>query len=362
MGFGNSPIATTAFGAVRYLGNGSLDTTFGTNGSVQTAFTNFINQPNSLAIQPDGKIVVAGTASSADGTVSEFAVARFNTNGTLDTTFGTGGKVTTNFVGVMQGGVSNPANAVLIQPDGKILVGGGASQCGKCIHKTALARYHTDGSLDATFGNGGMVDVTAIGDATTLALDAAGDIFALARNAIVEFTPGGMLQSSVAPAAVTVSSHGFFGINAFQPDGRYLVAEFVSGVGRHDIETQVVRFIQTGATDPSFNSPAFDFTGEGGSSDDGAAAVVLQPNGQIVVGGNHFPGGASVFGLARLNSNGSLDSNFGTGGVLTTSFQGQTSAAATAVVIQADGKIVVVGQTLTSSGIANLAVARYLGQ
>jgi uncharacterized delta-60 repeat protein len=329
---------------------------------VQTAFTNFINQPNSLAIQPDGKIVVAGTASSADGTVSEFAVARFNTNGSLDATFGTGGKVTTNFVGVMQGGVSNPANAVLIQPDGKILVGGGASQCAKCVHRTALARYNTDGSLDATFGNGGMVDVTEIAAATTLALDAAGDIFALAGTAIVEFTPGGTLQSSVTPAAVTVSSHGFFGINAFQSDGRYLVAEFVSGVSRHDIETQVVRFIQTGVTDPSFNSPAFDFIGEGGASDDVAAAVVLQPNGQIVVGGNNFSGGSSLFGLARLNSNGSLDSSFGTGGVLTTSFQGQTSAAVTAVVIQVDGKIIAVGQTLTSSGIANLAMARYLGQ
>jgi Domain of unknown function (DUF5122) beta-propeller len=81
-----------------------------------------------------------------------------------------------------------------------------------------------------------------------------------------------------------------------------------------------------------------------------------------VIGGSHFAGGFDLFGLARVNSNGAMDLTFGTGGVLTTSFQGQTSAAVTAVLIQPDGKIVAVGQTLTSSGIANLALARYLGQ
>lgn len=148
-------MATESFGVVRYLTNGRLDTTFGTGGRKQTAFTNFINSPTSLALQPDGKMVVAGAASSADGTLSEFAVARFNANGAPDTRFGAGGRVTPNFVGVMPGGVSNPANVVLIQPDGKIPVGGGASTCGQCVKNTALARYNADGSLDATFGNGG---------------------------------------------------------------------------------------------------------------------------------------------------------------------------------------------------------------
>ena len=83
-------------------------------GRTCAAFTNFLNSPNDIALQPDGKIVVAGNAQGADGTVSEFAVARFNANGTLDGSFGAGGKVTTNFVGVMAGGVSNPADSVLI--------------------------------------------------------------------------------------------------------------------------------------------------------------------------------------------------------------------------------------------------------
>lgn len=362
MGFQNSVIASEGFGVVRCLTNGALDKTFGSNGSVQTAFTNFINSPYSLAIQSDGKIVVAGNATSADGTLSEFAVARFTTSGALDTTFGTGGQVTTNFVGVMTGGVSNPANAVLIQPDGKILAGGGASQCAKCVHNTALARYNINGTLDTTFGNGGMVSIAGIGPVTKLALDAAGDIFALNTTAIAEFSPAGVLDSTITPAPITVSSHGFFAPSAFQPDGRYLVAESVSGISRHDIETQVVRFAQTGQVDSTFNNPPFDYSAEGSATNDTSATVALQPNGQIVTGGIHFAGGFDLFGLARLNSNGSLDVTFGTGGVLTTSFQGQTSAQVTSVLIQPDGKIIAVGQTLTSNGIANLALARYLGQ
>src|ERR1700736_3032438 len=131
-GFDNDPSATEAFGVLRYLGNGTPDSSFGAGGRTTAAFTNFINSPSDLALQRDGKIVVAGTAESADGTVSEFAVARFNAGGTLDTSFGAGGKVTTNFVGVMAGGASNPADSVLIQPaDGKARLGGLARGCAR---------------------------------------------------------------------------------------------------------------------------------------------------------------------------------------------------------------------------------------
>jgi uncharacterized delta-60 repeat protein len=90
-GFDNTPVATEAFGVLRYLGNGAPDTSFGSGGRATATFTNFLNSPNDVALQADGKIVVAGNAQSADGTVSEFAVARFNANGTLDTSFGAGG-------------------------------------------------------------------------------------------------------------------------------------------------------------------------------------------------------------------------------------------------------------------------------
>src|SRR5262249_53169651 len=99
--FYNTQQATIAFGVARYRANGALD------GFAYTSFTNFINSTSALTIQPDGKIVIVGEAQSADGTLSEFAIARFNPDLTLDSSFGTGGKVTTNFVGQMLGGVSN---------------------------------------------------------------------------------------------------------------------------------------------------------------------------------------------------------------------------------------------------------------
>jgi uncharacterized delta-60 repeat protein len=356
-----SSIATEAFGVARYLSNGSLDATFGSGGKVQAAFTNFINSPRSVAIQGDGKIVVVGTASSADGTLSEFAIARFNPNGTLDATFGTGGKVTTNFVGVMQGGVSNPANAVLIQLDGKILVGGGASECGKCIMNSALARYNSDGSLDSTFGTGGMVDVKAVGAVMALAEDAEGNIFT-GDSAAVEFSASGTLQTTITPASVVVSSHG--GPIAFQPDGLDVVGETAVGTNRHDLDAQIVRLTQTGAIDPTFNNPPFDYGNEGGTANDSVAATALQSDLGVIAAGGTFAGGTQTFGLARISIDGSLDPSFGAGGVVTTSFPGQSAGAATnAVIVQSDGKIVAVGTGFNNTtGVTSLVLARYLAQ
>jgi uncharacterized delta-60 repeat protein len=113
MALDNPPISTQAFAVVRYLPNGALDVSFGKNGLAKVSFTNFINTPNFVAIQPDGKIVVGGEAQSADGSVDEFAMARFNANGSLDTSFGSRGKVTTNFLTTHAGGFHEAANVVL---------------------------------------------------------------------------------------------------------------------------------------------------------------------------------------------------------------------------------------------------------
>jgi uncharacterized delta-60 repeat protein len=236
-GFDNVSIATEAFGVVRYNSNGSLDTTFGTKGRALTSFTNFINSPASMALKPDGKIIVVGNATSADGTLSEFAIARWNANGTLDSTFGTGGKVTTNFVGVMAGGVSNPATAVILQGDGKIVVAGSASQAAKLPHLTALARYLSNGNLDGSFGMAGTMSVAAFGAPASLALGQNGDIFALGATCgvpIVEFTPTGTLDNGVVPEAIVATSSN--GASAFQADGRFVVGG-TSGP-RSDVEDQ----------------------------------------------------------------------------------------------------------------------------
>jgi uncharacterized delta-60 repeat protein len=360
-GFDNTPSATEAFGVLRYQGNGALDTSFGTGGRASANFTNFLNSPNDVALQSDGKIVVAGNAQSADGTVSEFAVARFNANGTPDGSFGAGAKVTTNFVGVMAGGVSNPAESVLIQADGKILVGGLASQCARrCPAPSALARYNSNGSLDTTFGSGGKVAVTAIGGITALAEDAAGHIFALNGASTAEFSAAGVLQAHVTPSPITIASSRGGASSVFQADGKYLAISSGAGFSRHDIDAKIVRYLPTGAADTGFANPAFDFTADNTVASDAVQALAVQPNGQIIAAGLHSAGGSTAFGVARLNSGGSLDTTFGTGGTLITNLPG--GGQATVVLIQPDGKILVIRQGFIPGGGVTLILARYLAQ
>ena len=357
-GFDNTPSATEAFGVLRYQGNGALDTSFGTGGRASANFTNFLNSPNDVALQSDGKIVVAGNAQSADGTVSEFAVARFNANGTLDSSFGTGGKVTTNFVGVMAGGVSNPADSVLIQADGKILVGGLASQCARrCAAQSALARYNASGSLDTTFGTGGKV---AVGGITALAEDAAGHIFALNGASTAEFSAAGVLQAQVTPSPITIASSRGGASSVFQADGKYLAISSGAGFSRHDIDAKVARYLPTGAADPGFTNPPFDFTADNTVASDAVQALAVQPNGQIIAAGLHSAGGSTAFGVARLNPGGSLDATFGTGGTLITNLPG--GGQASVVLIQPDGKILVIGQGFIPGGGVTLILVRYLAQ
>jgi len=346
------------FGVVRYLPNGNLDSTFGSGGVAQTSFSDFFSPANALALQSDGKIVAAGEERSPTGSPDAFAVARFTANGKLDSTFGNGGKVTTEFFNPPLAGAQEAADAVLVQPDGKILVGGSARQGQNRFAPTmtAIARYNSNGSLDAGFGSGGKALANGIGNVVTLGLDAAGDIFALNHNAIAELNPNGSFDAGVTPAAIIASSHG--GVDAFQASGQYVAASTVNVI-KNDVDTQVQRFTATGSQDPTFTGPTLDYTGQDGSATDGAGAVALQPNGQIVVGGAHFFG-TSVFGLARVNSSGSLDTSFGNGGVLTTSFFGDEGV--TALVIQSDGKIVGIGfAENNSTGQVYLALARYLG-
>jgi uncharacterized delta-60 repeat protein len=331
------------------LSNGTLDSTFGNRGATFTAFTNFINSPNAAALQTDGKIVVAGVAQSADGTLSEFAIARFNANGGLDSSFGNGGKVTTNFVGVQPGGVSNPAKVVLVQTDGKILVSGTASKCAKCGTRTASARYNSNGSLDATFGSGGTEMISIFGGApNALAELSNGDFLTIAGSVIAQFSSSGVLRPLVTGGTIVAASVG--GANVFQPDGKYLLVQTATdNFDVIDPDIQLVRFNSTAGVDFAFNNPPFDF---------GVAAVTVQPNGKIVVCGTS----ASSLGVARLNSDGSLDSTFGTGGMVTTPFAG-AQVSGFAVVLQPDGKIVAVGQALVNgTGAVNLVLARYLGQ
>jgi uncharacterized delta-60 repeat protein len=344
-------VVSVGIGAVRYLPSGSLDSTFG-SGGFALAQPGFLG--GALTLQSDGKIVVVGNTELAGGG-ENFVVARFNPNGSPDSTFGSGGVVTTAFPGAS---ATEIAAAVLQQPDGKILVGGTAQAPGRTSPSLgALARYNPNGSLDPTFGSGGEVLSQPASVIRTLGLDAAGDIFVLPTHR--EFSPGGQLDPGVTPATITVSSHGGIGLGnggVFLSTGQSVIGGTVF-INRSDTDAQVQRFNAGGSLDATFTNPPFDYgTQEAGR--DGAAAVAIQSNGQIVAVGGHFFG-TEPSGVARLNTNGSLDAGFGNGGTVTTSFPGGFGYAA--VVIQTDGKIVAVGGASDpTTGLTNLTLARYL--
>ena len=170
-----SSTGTISFGVVRYNTNGTADTTFGPSGIRTVNFaSSSTNRAYGVAIQSNGKLVVGGQ-SYTTATNSDFAAARFNTNGTLDSTFDSDGKVTTNF------GAAEIAADVMIQADGKIVMVGNAGS------GTGLARYNTNGSLDTTFGSGGKVTNTTVSGAVDGLIQADGKILSAGGGSILRF-------------------------------------------------------------------------------------------------------------------------------------------------------------------------------
>jgi uncharacterized delta-60 repeat protein len=342
----------TNFELARYFSDGTLDTGFGNGGSVQTVFSGSLAFAEAVAVQPDGKIVVAGQVQNPNFDV--FALVRYNSNGSLDARFGSGGRVITSL------GFPGVGESVLIQPDGKILLGATVLGGKRQPNRTVLARYNPDGSLDATFGNRGTVSVVAIQGVTKLALLSDGDILALNGGAIAQFSSTGTLRPTVTGGAIVAIGGG--GAEAFQSDSRYVLAQaVVVGVARNrDLDTRVVRFTAAGQVDPTFNTQTFDFVGEGGSGNiDTTSAVAIQSDGKVVLSGTHshaFSNALNV--LVRLKSNGTFDSTFGANGIVTNNLPAGTDGLEV-VLIQPDGKILTVG---TANNFTNLTLARYLAQ
>ena len=214
VGFGG-----TDSGLVRFLPNGTRDTSFGNGGFAALPDLGIPSVRPGLAVQSDGKLVWAGEATANNGTSGAFAVVRFTANGTLDQGFGTGGLATTTFAGSNVQG----AQTVLVQPDGKILAGGAVLFGGRPPKDIGgLVRFNANGSIDTGFGSGGQelvpssnpVLASVIG-VTALGLDAGGDIFTLPSH--LEFSPAGQPDATLTPAAITTASHS--GAVTFPPTG-----------------------------------------------------------------------------------------------------------------------------------------------
>ena len=328
-----SRVAIEQLESRRLLSAGELDPSFGTGGKVVTDFGG-TDSGQAVAVQSDGRIVVVGHRGEAD-----FVLARYNANGTLDTTFGSVGRVTTDFGG------QDAAFAVAVQADGRIVTAGRSGGA------FALARYNVDGSLDAAFGSGGKV-VTDLGttDPTSTIFDiavqpdgkivAAGtrgfDDFALAR-----YNPDGTLDSSFGTGGVVVTDFGpgFDGAGALelQIDGRIVVAG-QAGVDDGHKDFALARYLPDGTLDTAFGGTGLVTTDFSGAFD-GASGLVVQPDGKIVAAGIS---GFSDVALARYNSDGSLDPTFGSGGRVVTEL-GDFDVAFE-LVRQSDGKLVTAGE------------------
>jgi uncharacterized delta-60 repeat protein len=347
------------FALARYNTDGSLDTTFDGDGKVTTDFAGGFDAAFGVAIQGDGKIVAAGVA-VVSGT-GDFALARYNTDGSLDTSFDGDGKVTTAF-----GSSTDEAFAVAIQGDGKIVAAGGAVLFGGTDF--ALARYNTDGSLDTGFDGDGKVTTDFAGittEARAVAIQGDGKIvaagtafisggdFALARyntdgSLDITFDGDGKVTTDFAG-----STDQAFGV-AIQGDGKIVAAGCVSCSGSDDFA--LARYNTDGSLDITFDGDGRVTTDFAGSTDQ-ARAVAIQVNGKIVAAGIALVSGTFDFALARYNTDGSLDATFSADGKVTTDFAGSNDEAF-AVAIQANGRIVAAGRAFTGSTF-DFALARY---
>jgi uncharacterized delta-60 repeat protein len=361
----------TDFALAHYDSSGTLDTSFGTGGKVTTAFDfpgNF-DRVFTVVPQPDGKFVAVG--STVMNPFANFALARFNANGTLDASFGTGGIVTTGF------GVSAEATSAAVQADGKIVAAGFANLDG--AHDFALVRYNSNGTLDASFGTGGKVTTAFLSQgfseaqANSVAVQPDGRIVA-AGNAMVggafdfalaRYNSNGTLDASFGTGGRVTTD--FAGANdqaesvAVQPDGRIIAAGAAGLFINRGFDFALARYNSNGTLDTSFGTSGKVTTDFAGANDvpSEPSAIALQGDGKIVVVGQTFVGGFSDFALVCFNSNGTLDASFGTGGKVTTNFASADDVPFS-VAVQPDGNIVVAGGA-TINGRADFALARYVG-
>jgi uncharacterized delta-60 repeat protein len=298
---------------------GDLDTTFGGNGKVTTRFAGDA-QGHAVAIQTDGKIVVVGEAPLSPGQpASKFAVTRYKPDGTLDDTFGGDGKVTTDFP------THSSAFGVAIQADGKIVVAGRAVRPGTPVFVFAVTRYHPDGTLDDTFSQNGKLrtgfeDRSAPGDEVAIQPDGkivvVGSVLSsppgsdpFHRFAVVRYNPDGTLDDTFGGDGKVTTRIGE-GANgdsvAIQSDGKIVVAGTMQKPGFGQVMFALTRYNPDGALDDTFAGNGKLRTGFGGHPGEGRAGaegVAVQPDGKIVAAGGLFiDDNTAKFALAQVHA------------------------------------------------------------
>ncbi len=302
---GYSSQGATDFAVVRYNADGSLDTTFGGDGMVTTDINGLWDQAYSMTVQSDGKILLAGMASGNPSSVSSFAIVRYNSDGTLDTSFSSDGKLA-----VSAGYETQYLQAIKVQSDGMIIAAGYGYTSGVTNHDMVLMRFDSNGVLDAGFG----------------------------QNGIATYDDGGGVDTGRALA--------------IQPDGKMLVVGSSSGYA------SLFRFNVNGTLDTSFGSGGKQILAVG-PWDYGDNLSIL-PSGKILVAGNRYNGvTSSDIAVARYNPDGSLDATFGDAGITTLSIS-STADSASALRVLPDGRFVIVGGRYSDNwSNKDIAIARF---
>lgn len=390
-GYGRFPNTTTStdFVVVRYNGDGSLDTSFGDVDSLNpllrrgyslTYISDTADAPYDLLLQPDGKIVVVGASLTR-----EMPAVRYNPDGTLDSAFGSGGKVLIDFGARSVTG----ANGVELQTDGKIVIGG------KVNDQFAIVRLNPNGSLDSSFGTSGKLMVNPSGSkngvngATDIALQrvpaiTGEELIVLSGYSrttsqghndwtLMRFKPNGATDTTFGTSGIVKTS--FFGFGsapetiAIDSSNRVVAAGYTypgdaSQCGTYILDTAVVRYTENGALDGSFGSGGkLTLDVYGGRNE--PYGLALQPDGNIVIAGNAASSDGSVqyIFLARFLIDGSLDASFGPSGngVVTTAANSRQTEVHGMALQPWDGKIVVVGRSwqVPPVGAWIMVVARY---
>lgn len=266
--------------AVRYNSNGSLDTTFGNNGILNIPIVN-IQNVKCIAIQSDDKILLGGQTNSGG-----FFIARLNSDGTIDPTFGSG----TGIVNYLNSAISI---CLAIQLDGKIIISGNSNTISGT--EILIARLNTDGSLDKSFNNTGIV-------------------------------------------IVNISNFDFATSEIIQPDGKILSAGFV--IMDNLKFPIIIRLNVDGSFDNTFGNNGIIMLGSINGSFD---SIGLQNDGKIIASGTGNDGLTTKFLTVRMNPNGAIDINYGRRGIVLTDVGGNSTNSVKSMIIDPSNNLATVG-------------------
>jgi uncharacterized delta-60 repeat protein len=341
----------TDFALTRHNSDGTLDTSFGTGG-IATTDLGPSDQANDAALLPDGGIIAVGSTDAAGVLNSDFALVRYNPDGTPNRTFDTDGIVTTDFFGK-----GDQANAVAVQSDGKIVVAGNATHAAGIDSDFALARYNPDGTLDSSFDGDGILttdlgtesdDARAIviqPDGRIVVAGSAGENIVLAR-----YAPDGKLDTTFGTGGTKITDLGFDDVAtgvALTPDGKIVISGYTIGAKLNN-DFLVARYDSNGTLDTTFGSGGIVKT-DFGDGDDFAENLTVDARGRIILVGRATSPTILDMALVRYNPDGSLDTSFAANGILTADFHGRGEFGQD-VALDSAGRIVAVGYTANSGG------------